>query len=342
MIRLGQSILFTISIILLLFIFRIDINMEKPSIYELYFLTMGSSAHILIYPIRDTEGDYIIKRMYERIKYIERIANRFDKNSEISKINSMNIGETMKISEDMINLLIVSKELTEKTGGAFDPTYLTKLESESTPISNKKGRDGWNLLYINEDTMTITKLGDILIDLGAIAKGFSADRALESVDGLIKGGMVEIGGDISIYGEKPDGLPWEIMLPEEFGDYRIIIKGGGGVATSSSKHGNLKEGEYHIFDPRTGKQVCGIIQSNVISDSAAVSDAFATALIVLGKEGIDLIDRTVNLEGIVVVNNNLFKSNKIDDYSKGSIWGTLIRTSVLPQSDIEHHSMDSE
>jgi thiamine biosynthesis lipoprotein len=303
---------------------------------------MGSSAHIVIYPNRGIKGDDVLKRMSDEIKHIEYIANRFDEESEISKINSLNTGERVMVNKDLIDILKISKELTMKTDGAFDPTYMTEIKYGGKPVSGKRERDDWSNLSINEDTMTIAKLGDVLIDLGAIAKGYAADRALKSVEGLIKGGMVEIGGDISTYGEKPDGSPWVIEIPEEFGDFRIVIEGGGGVATSSSRHGNLKEGEFHIVDPKTGKPIVNINQSLVVSSDATMSDAFATSLIVLGKDGIGLINRTDNIEGMIVTNGELYKSDGIDKFLNKEFWIELVRTSALPQSDIEHHSRDSE
>ncbi|MGQ9706125.1 MAG: FAD:protein FMN transferase [bacterium] len=320
MIRLPYKIFFTSLTIILQSIFCQRWVPDKPDTYELFFLAMGSSAHVLIYPNEGVDGDIILKKVSEEIKNIENIANRFNSGSEISKINSLKIGEEMSISNEMIILLTISIELTDATNGAFDPTYLTYLEYKNSLIDNKQLEDNWSKLSINRDTMTVKKLGDVKIDLSAIAKGYAADMALISVKDKIKFGMVEIGGDISIYGEKPDGLPWVIILPDEFCGYKLNIRGGCGIATSSSRHANLKDGDYHIINPITKNPCVGDINTLVIGKTATCADAYATALIVMGKEGLGLINKEYNLYAMVSINGNIYKSNGIDEYLKMGLW----------------------
>ncbi|OQX91093.1 MAG: hypothetical protein B6D57_01020 [Candidatus Coatesbacteria bacterium 4484_99] len=315
-ISLSLSIIFVAQ-----FIFCNDEKNCKQEKVELFFTTMGTSAHVLIYPRDGCDGEEILRKMHERVEYVEHIANRFDETSEVSLINSMDVGDTMRVSREMIDLLIFSREMTERTDGAFDPTYISGVSSAVEIDDGALMPSGWEALDIDTVKCTIAKLGYVLLDLGAVAKGWACDYALDAVRGSITGGMVEIGGDIAIYGRPPDGDGWIVSIPDCFGSYCLKVSGEYGVALSSSRRGG--SGEYHIVDARGKVKCIEDAYALAVAVDSATADAFATAMIVLGEESIKTLNQTENLEGMLCIEGKILKSENIDRFLHKGLWGNI-------------------
>ena len=100
------------------------------------------------------------------------------------------------------------------------------------------------------------------IDLGGIAKGWSADRALEAMRDAwpgLPGGLVDLGGDLALWGRTPEGGPWRVArrrpAPCPARAWRRSSLDGGGVATSGRDRRRFGPGGslHHLIDPATGE-----------------------------------------------------------------------------------------
>ena len=129
--------------------------------------------------------------------------------------------------------------------------------------------------------------------LAAIGKGYGADvvgRALESFG--INDYLVEIGGDLYASGKNPDGLPWQIGVetPDATGRGVMDVVGvsGMGLASSGDYRNYFEEDgkRYsHVIDPATGRPITHQTASaTVIAENAMLADAWATAMLTLGRE----------------------------------------------------------
>jgi thiamine biosynthesis lipoprotein len=150
------------------------------------------------------------------------------------------------------------------------------------------------------------------LDLGATAKGYAADQAAEVLrsDGIIHG-MIEAGGDIRVIGPKADGSPWLIGIKDPKGGdavhAAVIELSGGSVCTSGNYEQRYRLGSRtvsHIIDPRNGVP-CDLIPSvTVIAPDALTSDALATALSVLGEQGLSVIEGMETVEALLIVDTD--------------------------------------
>ena len=192
---------------------------------------------------------------------------------------------------------------------------------------------GYQKIEIQEKPPAIKKLdSNLKIDVSAIAKGYGVDEIillLQSTTG-IHGAMVEIGGEVRVFGDRYDGSEWTVGIQSP-------VRNRGGLATKVHLQNKsiASSGDYvhffkhegrrfsHIIDPDEAVPVeTDVVATAVIDSSCMVADAWATAFMVLDvKESLEIADReelglmiirreaTNDLE---VISNNTFKQYRVE------------------------------
>ncbi len=243
--------------------------------------------------IEDAFG--VIERFGERIDF-------FSENSELSSINRNAGIMAVKVSPETFDLIEKALYVAEKSEGAFDPTigseiklwdFFKKIRPSETEIKKSLHLVDYREVVMNraDRTVFLRKRG-MLMDLGAIAKGYAADLAVAALqrDG-IHAGIVANAGDIRAFGTKPGGDPWRIGIrnprqkgesDEIFAEVALVDKA---ISTSGDYERYFIEGGerfHHILDPKTGRSA-GLCRSvTVVADKGVFADSFSTAVFVLG------------------------------------------------------------
>lgn len=250
--------------------------------------------------------------------------SNYDPNSIISGINN---NETDEANELVIDMIKVSAEVHDATDGAFDITV--------APLANMWGF-GWEkkenniipdsiqidsvLQYVGMEKIQI--IGNKIIKSdpnvsiigNAIAQGLSADYVSDYFKGLgLENFLVEIGGEIYCYGVNPKRNPWRVGIdkPIEGTGYEdrenqlIVSLENKSIATSGNyrkflEDGNKKYG--HSIDPRTGYPAeNSLLSVSVISETAMLSDAYATAFMVIGLDkAMEIAEKLENFEAFFI------------------------------------------
>jgi thiamine biosynthesis lipoprotein len=228
------------------------------------------------------------------------------------------IGEPLKLSPRLYDLLEKSRNLAEQTNGAFDPTLapLTKLWRETKSLKHLPDPEklktalaavGWKHFTLDSKTHSITlHRENIAFDLGGIAKGYAADLMLES---LIAAGfsqsMVTAGGDIRL-GDPPPGRDgWNVAVQTFDLNKRdeILTLSNVAVSTSGDLHQSVEiEGvKYsHVLDPSTGLGLTQRIAATVIADHAKLSDPIATAACVMGPDAAEALKKLPGVRDVKI------------------------------------------
>lgn len=137
--------------------------------------------------------------------------------------------------------------------------------------------------------------GGLQLDLSGIAKGFAVDWVAQRLQAAgWQHGLLEVGGEILGWGQRPDGKPWRVavagLAPEVQGSAtpETVALQDGALATSGDHWHVFTQGgrRYsHTIDPRTGQPVAHALTSITVFHAQCMhADALATVLTVLGPQ----------------------------------------------------------
>lgn len=218
---------------------------------------------------------------------------------------------TWHISEDLAALLSEGLSITKESDGAFDIaiaplTSLWDFTAEDPKVPDDA--DIQNALPLcSSDGVTINgqdiilPSDDIQFDVGAIAKGYIADRLK---DFLVKKGVnsaiINLGGNVLCIGSKPDGTPFKVGIQKPFADRNeteavMDITGKSVVSSGIYERCFKQNGKlyHHILNPKTGYPYDnGLISVTIISDQSVDGDALSTTCFALGlDEGLKFAEK---------------------------------------------------
>jgi thiamine biosynthesis lipoprotein len=168
---------------------------------------------------------------------------------------------------------------------------------------------GYQHIRLDPEHQTVTLQRPAMrLDLGAVAKGYATDRALQQLRDLgIRHALVNAGGDMSLGRAPPGSRGWRIgVAPLEAGEEpsRILLLERCGVATSGDawQYVEINGRRYsHILDPRTGLGLTTRSSVTVVAADGMMADSLASAVSVLGRDkGLALIESTPGASALVV------------------------------------------
>lgn len=211
--------------------------------------------------------------------------------------------DTWHISEDLASLLSEGLDITRESDGAFDIaiaplTSLWDFTAEDPKVPDDAAIQK-ALPLCSSDGVTIDgqditlPSDDIQFDVGAIAKGYIADRMK---DFLVKKGVnsaiINLGGNVLCIGSKPDGTPFKIGIQKPFADRNeteaVMDIAGKSVVSSGIYERCFKQGGklyHHILNPKTGYPYDNsLISVTIISNQSVDGDALSTTCFALGLE----------------------------------------------------------
>jgi thiamine biosynthesis lipoprotein len=324
--------------ILYLLINRLQ-NQRLVSVESPNRIVMNTIAKITAIAADKKTAQSSIDAAFKEIYRLEKLMNRYDPNSQLSLVNQLAAKEPVKIDKDLFDIIKQSIYYNKITDGAFDITVgpLVDLwkkcaEANSMPtqkqLAEVKKRIGCDKLVLdaNDFSIRFTTEG-ISLDLGAIAKGFAADKAVEEMKKCgATGGLVDIGGQIGCFGTTEKNGKWIVGIrnPVKSENNQIAAKlalSDMAVATSGNYERFYKIGGRrfsHIFNPETEQSVNQLVSVTIIAANGTQADALSTAVSVLGaQKGLELIEKIDNAEAILIGadnKNTLIKSNGVEKF----------------------------
>jgi len=239
----------------------------------------------------------------DEIDRIEVQLTAYRETSELSFVNRHAADRPVVVEEEFFKLIQLCKDLARDTGGAFDITSgpLTKCWgffkregrfAAPDEIELARSNVGTEKLLLNQQVRTIhfAKKG-LEINLGSIGKGYALDRVAALMRNTVNSALVNAGASSMLaVGAADYSRGWLIGLRDPRSKTRragMLRLKDAALSTSGSDEQFFESGgkRYgHIIDPRTGWPATRVASVNVIADSAAVSDALATAFFVGGRE----------------------------------------------------------
>lgn len=250
---------------------------------------------------------------------IEKIFSRTLPESELYKINHRSENQ-VEVSDEMALVIGAGLEYYELSGGALDITIAPLLDvwdfksedaavPEAGQIARAAEKVGASKLSLDGNRLSFDSV-DTQIDLGALAKGYAADRLKEYlVSQGVSSGLINLGGNVLAIGKKTDGTKWTVGIQMPFtlrNETVTTVQTEGESVVSSGVYERHFEAEgryyHHILDPATGYPVeSDLWQATIISESSLAGDALSTICILKGREEAQkLIDSIDGAEVIFV------------------------------------------
>lgn len=243
-------------------------------------------------------GGEVCSQLKSEINKLDSLLDATDEDSEIYRINR---DKSAEISSDTDRLIGKALALCGRLDGCFDITvYPAVLEWGFTTgkydipdkAELKKLAENIDYSRVKHSEGHVTVPDGTMLDLGAVAKGYAAERCLEILRGSkATAAVLNLGGTIALYGEKPDKSPFKVGIadPENPAGYFGYLSCGEGVISTSGGYERYFERDgkryIHILDPKTAEPVDnGILSVTVISDDGSAADALSTALFVMGLD----------------------------------------------------------
>ena len=270
----------------------------------------------------DSKGKTInaIDAAFKEMKRVEKVFNKFDENSEVSKINKLAGSEKVNVSEELFKLTEESVYYSEISGGAFDITVAPLMEIWGFVRKHKvaPGKDavenalksvGYKNIALDPKGLSIKFLNrGAKVDFGGIAKGYAVDRAKDVLASKgIKNCLVNLGGNIFALGSAPGRKNWKIGVDDPRNKGKLLRSfelTNSAISTSGNYERFFIIGgkRYsHIINPLTGEPCQGIISVTVVADSAEKADALSTAIFVMGEEkGLELARAVKDIKVLIL------------------------------------------
>lgn len=236
--------------------------------------------------------------------------------SDVARVNAAAGLAPVMVAPETLDLVERALVVASLTDGAFDPTVGPVVAAwniggteHRAPTPAERALVDWKALRVDraKGTVFLERPG-MVMELGAIAKGYAADAVREFlVRRGVKNGLVQLGGSVALLGRRPEGGKWQVAVqhPRRADDFLAVLPLEGGFVDTAGDYQRFYLGPdgvryHHILDPATGAPARGMASVTVVAARGSDADAYATSAFVLGlSDGYDFLVRH-GVEGILV------------------------------------------
>lgn len=282
----------------------------------------------------DSQDDSLIDKCFALCREYE---NKFSRTKEQSEIYQLNANGEADVSRETLELIQEGLYYSKISNGAFDITIqpvsslwdftadkltlpdAAKLENATKKVNYKKVKISGNHVEFKQKGMGI--------DLGAIAKGYIADRLKDYLTkNGVKSAVINLGGNVLCIGrntndenfaigvQKPERDSAEVAKVLSIDDKSVVSSG------SYERYITVDGVDYHhILNPKTGYGYQnGLVEVTIISDKSVEGDGLSTACFSLGlEEGMKLLNNTDGVCGMFIdKNGKIYYSDGFESYLK--------------------------
>jgi FAD:protein FMN transferase len=280
---------------------------------------IGTSLDVVVTGVSKAEAKIALAAIQTEIADLEQKLSVWRADSEISQLNA---NKTAQVSPELYEVLAACENWRSATCGAFDARLgqlialwenaqgvMVPDEQLRVAITNQLDP---NSVQLDEVNAKVQLSSDVSIAPDAYAKGYIIDRAMlaarktvPSIEGL----LIDIGGDMRVWGSAPQKSGWKVGVQDAFNHHDLAVPSqvlhltDHAVAFSGKGYRSLNA-QSHLLDPKTGLPLEHVEQCVVVGTCAADADALATALAAMpADEGMQLIEALVGYEAQLTLSN---------------------------------------
>lgn len=285
-----------IRILLVLILFCTGCGQQKPEYISITDYKLNTVVYVALYAPQKEE---LLDTCMELCGQYERIFSRTLPESELYQLNEK---KEMDVSDDLLTLIRMGVEYGEMTDGLFDITVaplaaLWDFTGEAPKVPSQeavsKALQTVNYRNIRIDGSHVVLQNNASIDLGALAKGYIADRLKEYlVSEGVTSAIINLGGNVLCIGEKPDHSAFEIAIQKPFAERNEALESTSVIDQTVVSSGIYERGfeedgvwYHHILNPFTGYPNTTDLTGVTVQCSRSVDgDALSTISMSLGSE----------------------------------------------------------
>ena len=285
-------------------------NETERKTYEATFLTLFDTVTVIKGAADSkeafTEIAYAIRDELQEYHQLFDIYNDYEGITNLKTVNDMAGQAPVKVDRRIIELLLDCRVYYELTGGMVNVAMGSVLKlwhnARNAGINdpaNARLPDMDQLteaslyadieaIMIDEEASTVY-IADpkVQLDVGAVAKGWSAQRVAENAP---EGLLISVGGNVCATGPKDEkGTPWVVGVQNPAGDnylHTIYVTQESVVTSGDYQRCYVVDGNlyHHIIDPTTLLPGTYWRSVTIVCADSGLADALSTALFLLPLE----------------------------------------------------------
>ncbi len=285
-------------------------------------LLMGTLVQVTAVGPNDRVAAHAASAGLAEIRRLELLLSTWIPTSELSQVNAGAGLNPVAVSPDTFTVIMWAFEIARLTGGAFNIAIGPAVDAWSV-IHEPRIPDDAELLRLKPlldlsrvhfdkqaRTVFLSQVG-MRIDVGGIAKGFTADKAVAAMQRVgATAGVVALSGDIKTFGLMPDGKPFTfgIRHPREDGTLLASVELRDEAISTAGDYERFFEKDgviyHHILDPATLWPAQNCQSVTVLARHGVMADGLDTGIFVLGPaRGMELVERLPDVEALIVDRN---------------------------------------
>ncbi|MEG0084970.1 MAG: FAD:protein FMN transferase [Niameybacter sp.] len=286
-------------------------------------LLMGTTVSITLF---DHQTEETLDAAFNLVKNLENELSLNKSSTLLTQLNASSGTSPYKVNSTLFDIVEKGLYYSQLTNGSFDLSVgpLVKLWSIGLPEARVPSQTeidatlpliGYQNITLNkEDSSIYLHKPSMQLDLGGIAKGYTADAIATLLSSKGVGhALIDLGGNIYTLGAKIDGSLWKVGIQDPF-ESRSNIVGYVSVANQSVVTSGIYERYleadgnkyHHILNPQTGypfeNDIAGI---SIISDTSIDGDALSTAVFSQGlEEGMAFVQTLPGIDAIFITKDS--------------------------------------
>lgn len=283
---------------------------------------MGTTYEIVTYGTDPTQASQALDRAFQEIDGLEQVMSLYRPGSELTRLNRTAHLQTQTVAPDLYRVIQESLQYSELSEGAFDITAgplaerwkgVGRGEEPPSPAEEKRlrCRVGYRQLELIPPDRIRFHSSRVVLDLGAIGKGYAVDRAAAVLRSCgIESALINAGGStFYAIGCPPGQSGWLVYLcdPSAHIDPHVLLHENSVSTSQQTPPGVLGMPSFgHIIDVVAGEPLNSATAVSVVAESATASDALSTAFLIMGpKKAHDLVRKLTNVAAVWIAPEGL-------------------------------------
>lgn len=287
-------------------------NAEPMRYEQTFFDAFDTVTTVIVYDASEANAKKALARAHELLlEYhtLYDIYHAYDGMNNLYTVNQRAGGAPVAVDTRILDLLLYAKEMYALTNGALNVamgsvTELWRVCREAglddpahaalparQELDEAARHTDIDDVLLDEAAGTVQlRDPDMLLDVGAIAKGYAVQRVIETLKSEGAASLLlSAGGNVAAIGTRPDGTNWKVGVQNPYGSGTLCVVNLDGrslVTSGTYERYYTVDGKlyHHIIDPETLYPSTYFDSVSVLCADSALADALTTGLFCMPLE----------------------------------------------------------